>query len=95
MQIHSVDVETAGLSDYGKHGEYVGRQVKTWTRQYEASKTGEIPAMDKVRVIDVFLFHCRQVIAWLPVNIPAQRRTSVVHGDFRVDNLIYDRWTEE
>jgi len=77
-QIHSVDVETAGLSDYGKHGEYVGRQVKTWTRQYEASKTGEIPAMDKV-------------IAWLPVNIPAQRRTSVVHGDFRVDNLIYDR----
>merc|ERR1711971_1202535 len=65
-QIHSVDVETAGLSDYGKHGEYVGRQVKTWTRQYEASKTGEIPAMDK-------------------------RRTSVVHGDFRVDNLIYDR----
>ena len=48
-QIHSVDVETAGLSDYGKHGEYVGRQVKTWTRQYEASKTGEIPSMDKVR----------------------------------------------
>ena len=77
-----MDVETAGLSDYGKHGEYVGRQVKTWTRQYEASKTGEIPAMDKV-------------IAWLPANIPAQRRTSVVHGDFRVDNLIYDRWKEE
>ena len=44
-----MDVETAGLSDYGKHGEYVGRQVKTWTRQYEASKTGEIPAMEKVR----------------------------------------------
>ena len=92
-----MDVETAGLSDYGKHGEYVGRQVKTWTRQYEASKTGEIPAMDKV---NTFLLHCRhvifflrfcQVIAWLPVNIPAQRRTSVVHGDFRVDNLIYDR----
>ena len=53
MQIHSVDVETAGLSDYGKHGEYVGRQVKTWTRQYEASKTGEIPAMDKVRVREI------------------------------------------
>ena len=94
-----MDVETAGLSDYGKHGEYVGRQVKTWTRQYEASKTGEIPAMDKVRpgkicfrlmAGDIFLRHC-QVIAWLPVNIPAQRRTSVVHGDFRVDNLIYDR----
>ena len=93
-----MDVETAGLSDYGKHGEYVGRQVKTWTRQYEASKTGEIPAMDKVRPGNTFsslspgdfLRHC-QVIAWLPVNIPAQRRTSVVHGDFRVDNLIYDR----
>ena len=94
-----MDVETAGLSDYGKHGEYVGRQVKTWTRQYEASKTGEIPAMDKVIAGNTFLLHCRhviclrycQVIAWLPVNIPAQRRTSVVHGDFRVDNLIYDR----
>ena len=103
-----MDVETAGLSDYGKHGEYVGRQVKTWTRQYEASKTGEIPAMDKVRAEEIFDLHCCQVIifrslpgefflrycqviAWLPVNIPAQRRTSVVHGDFRVDNLIYDR----
>ena len=54
MQIHSVDVETAGLGDYGKHGEYVVRQVKTWTRQYEASKTGEIPAMEKVRVREIF-----------------------------------------
>jgi len=77
-QIHSVDVEAAGLADYGKHGEYVSRQVKTWTRQYEASKTGEIQAMDKV-------------IAWLPANIPTQKRTSVVHGDFRVDNLIYGK----
>ena len=52
-QIHSVDVEAAGLADYGKHGEYVSRQVKTWTRQYEASKTGEIQAMDKVIIRDI------------------------------------------
>ena len=48
-----MDVEAARLADYGKHGEYVSRQVKTWTRQYEASKTGEIQAMDKVTIRDI------------------------------------------
>ena len=53
-----MDVEAAGLADYGKHGEYVSRQVKTWTRQYEASKTGEIQAMDKVTIRDISDPHC-------------------------------------
>merc|ERR1719334_147631 len=77
-KIHSVDIEEAGIAEYGKHADYVKRQVKTWSRQYEASKTGEIEAMDKV-------------IEWLPRNIPEQTKTSVVHGDYRVDNLIYHK----
>ena len=56
---------------------YVARQVKTWSRQYEASKTEEIESMNKV-------------MDWLPRNIPEQMGVSVVHGDFRVDNLIFD-----
>ena len=58
-------------------GSYVTRQVKTWSRQYEASKTEEIEPMNKV-------------MAWLPQIVPKQMKNSVVHGDFRVDNLIYD-----
>ena len=58
-------------------GSYVTRQVKTWSRQYEASKTEEIEPMNRV-------------MAWLPQNVPKQMKNSVVHGDFRVDNLIYD-----
>ena len=76
-KIHSVDVEKAGIADYGKHGDYVRRQVKTWSRQYEVSKTEEVESMNKVML-------------WLQENIPEQRRVSVVHGDFRVDNLIFD-----
>ena len=58
-------------------GSYVTRQVKTWSRQYEASKTEDIDAMNKV-------------MEWLPKNVPPQVKNSIVHGDFRVDNLIYD-----
>ena len=58
------------------------RQIKTWSRQYEASKTEEIDAMNKV-------------MDWLPKNIPPQIKDSVVHGDFRVDNLIYDEKNPE
>ena len=59
-------------------GSYVARQVKTWSRQYAASKTEDIEAMNKV-------------MDWLPKNVPKQIKNSVVHGDFRVDNLIYDQ----
>jgi len=77
-KIHSVDVNAEDIADYGKHGGYVARQVKTWSRQYEASKTEEIESMNKV-------------MDWLTKNIPEQSKTSVVHGDFRVDNLIFDK----
>ncbi|CAH1232537.1 ACAD10 [Branchiostoma lanceolatum] len=75
-QIHSVDVRKAGLEDYGKHGNYVQRQISRWGKQYEASKTHDIPAMDRL-------------LTWLPVHAPSTDKTTVVHGDFRLDNLIF------
>ena len=64
------------LSGFGRPETYVARQVARWSRQYAASETVSIPAMDRL-------------MAWLPENIPAQRRASLIHGDFRIDNLIF------
>ena len=79
--LHSVDVNAAGLSGYGKPGNYFERQIGRWTKQYQASITQPIPAMD-------------ELMAWLPANIPASARdesqVSVVHGDYRLDNLMFD-----
>ncbi|XP_075390665.1 acyl-CoA dehydrogenase family member 10 [Tenrec ecaudatus] len=75
-QIHSVDLMAAGLGDYGKPGDYVRRQVQIWTKQYRASETSTIPAMERL-------------IEWLPGHLPGEQRTTVVHGDFRLDNLIF------
>jgi aminoglycoside phosphotransferase (APT) family kinase protein len=78
--LHGVDVAAAGLADYGKPGSYFERQIGRWTKQYLASVTEPIDAMD--RMID-----------WLPAHMPAAARddtqVSVVHGDFRLDNLIF------
>ncbi|HEV8691330.1 MAG TPA: phosphotransferase [Ideonella sp.] len=78
--LHSVDVAAAGLADYGKPGNYFERQIGRWSKQYLASVTGPNPAMD-------------QLLSWLPANIPASARdetqASVVHGDYRLDNLIF------
>ena len=74
--LHSVDVTKAGLSDYGKAGNYFARQIGRWTKQYQASETETIEAMN--RLID-----------WLPQHIPAGEDTAVVHGDYRLDNLIF------
>jgi aminoglycoside phosphotransferase (APT) family kinase protein len=74
--LHSVDVDKAGLADYGKPGNYFERQIGRWTKQYRASKTETIEAMD--RLID-----------WLPAHIPPGEETAVVHGDYRLDNLIF------
>lgn len=74
--LHQVDYAAAGLSDYGKAGGYVARQVSRWTRQYEASKTDDIPAMDAL-------------IQWLAAHVPAGDETTLTHGDFRLDNLIF------
>ena len=74
--LHNVDVEQAGLSDFGKPGNYFGRQVDRWTKQYKLSETEEMPEMERL-------------IEWLPATLPEQTRTSVVHGDYRIDNMIF------
>ena len=74
--LHRVDVETVGLSDYGKPGNYVERQVGRWTRQYQAAGAERIPAMDRL-------------IEWLPRHVPASDETAIVHGDYRIDNVIF------
>ena len=75
-QLHSIDVEAAGLSDYGKPGNYFERQIGRWTKQYRAAETDTIEAMDKL-------------IDWLPTAAPEQERISVVHGDYRLDNMVF------
>jgi aminoglycoside phosphotransferase (APT) family kinase protein len=74
--LHSVDVEAAGLSDFGKPGNYFGRQVERWTKQYKLAETEHMEPMERL-------------IAWLPATLPEQTRTSVVHGDYRIDNMIF------
>src|SRR3954471_15981278 len=75
-RLHSIDFEGIGLGGFGKPGNYIERQVARWTRQYQASETEPMEAMNNL-------------IAWLPKNIPPETGTSVVHGDFRLDNAIY------
>ena len=75
-RLHMVDYEAVGLSDYGRVGGYIARQVSRWSKQYEASKTEDIDAMDKL-------------MAWLPDNIPDDSLTTIAHGDFRLENIIY------
>jgi aminoglycoside phosphotransferase (APT) family kinase protein len=76
--LHSVDYAAIGLADYGKPGNYFERQIGRWSKQYRASETERIEAMD-------------HLIAWLPANIPAGDETTVVHGDYRLDNLVFHR----
>lgn len=74
--LHSIDYAAAGLGDYGKPGNYFARQVERWTRQYRASQTDDLAEVE-------------QLIEWLPRTVPEQTRTSIVHGDFRIDNMIF------
>ncbi len=74
--LHGVDVTAAGLADYGRAGNYFERQIGRWSRQYRASETEPIDAMDRL-------------IEWLPASVPPGDETTVVHGDFRLDNLIF------
>jgi aminoglycoside phosphotransferase (APT) family kinase protein len=75
--LHTIDPETAGLGDFGKPGNYFERQVMRWTRQYRDSETDYVPEMERL-------------IAFLPSTLPEQSRTSIVHGDYRIDNVVYD-----
>ena len=74
--LHQVDYAAAGLADFGKPGNYIERQVARWSKQYEAGGAERIPAMDAL-------------IEWLPRHVPAGDETSIVHGDFRLDNVIF------
>jgi len=75
-QLHTTDYAAAGLGDYGKPGNYFERQVARWTKQYRASETEHMPDVEAL-------------IEFLPATLPEQTRTSIVHGDYRIDNMIF------
>jgi aminoglycoside phosphotransferase (APT) family kinase protein len=73
--LHNTDVKAVGLEDFGKPGSYFERQIGRWSKQYKLSETMPIPEMDRL-------------IEWLPATIPPGETTSIVHGDYRLDNMI-------
>lgn len=75
--LHGVDAEKAGLADFGRPGNYFARQIARWCEQYRASETGTLADMDAL-------------MAWLPANMPPDDgRSAIVHGDWRIDNMIF------
>ncbi len=77
-QLHKVNPAAASLGDFGKPGNYFARQITRWTRQYKESATEAIAAMDGL-------------MEWLPAHIPPGDETCLVHGDYRIDNLVFDK----
>ena len=75
--LHNIDAGKAELGDFGKPGNYFERQVMRWTRQYRDSETDYLPEMERL-------------ISFLPETIPEQSRTAIVHGDYRIDNVLFD-----
>ena len=75
-RLHSIDHNRIGLGDFGASGNYVERQVGRWTKQYRAAQTEEIPEVE--RLID-----------WLPRRLPQQTGSAIIHGDYRIDNIIF------
>ena len=73
--LHNTDVAAVGLSDFGRPGNYFGRQVDRWSKQYRASETDKIESIDKL-------------MDWLPQTLPSDDQTSIVHGDYRLDNMV-------
>ena len=74
--LHSVDHAAVGLAEFGRPGNYLARQIARWSRQYQASETEPQIAMDRL-------------IEWLPRHLPPEGEPRIVHGDYRIDNLIY------
>lgn len=74
--LHGVDYRAVGLEGFGRPGNYLARQIGRWSKQYQASETEKIESMDRL-------------MQWLPENIPEGDETTVVHGDYRMDNLIF------
>lgn len=75
-RIHTVDWQAQGLGDFGRPGNYFARQISRWTKQYQTSKTTEIPEVDRL-------------IEWLPAHIPDDDETTLCHGDYRVGNVMF------
>ena len=76
-RLHAVDPAAVGLADFGRPGSYFARQVERWSQQWALSRTHEVPAMDAL-------------LDWLPRHLPADDATTLVHGDYRLGNLILD-----
>lgn len=75
--LHTLDARDLGLADYGRWGNYVGRQIARWSQQYlDDELAGRHPSMDRL-------------VKWLPENMPAGDETAIIHGDFRADNMIF------
>jgi aminoglycoside phosphotransferase (APT) family kinase protein len=74
--LHQLDYQALGLGDYGKPGNYFARQIKRWSQQYRAAATDLLPSMDKL-------------MEWLPMHVPEDDETRLVHGDYRLDNMIF------
>ena len=75
-RLHAYDPAELGLADYGRPGNYFARQIERWTRQYRAAQTDDLPVVEKL-------------IAYLSGSVPPQTRVSILHGDYRIDNLIF------
>jgi aminoglycoside phosphotransferase (APT) family kinase protein len=75
-RLHGVEPSSVGLGDYGKPGNYFARQIARWSKQYVASETQPIESMHRL-------------MAWLPAHVPAGDEVAVVHGDFRLDNMVF------
>jgi aminoglycoside phosphotransferase (APT) family kinase protein len=75
-RLHTVDPEAVGLDDFGRHGGYLTRQIGIWSRQYVNFKTRDIPEMDRL-------------MEWLPDHIPEDQETALIHGDYRIGNVMF------
>jgi aminoglycoside phosphotransferase (APT) family kinase protein len=76
--LHTSDPVAIGLGDFGKPTDYCARQIARWSSQYKLSETEHMPQMERL-------------IEWLPTTIPPQHGSSVVHGDYRLDNMIFEK----
>jgi len=75
-KLHMVDYQAVGLGNFGRPDNYVARQIERWSKQYELTRTDDIPAMEALT-------------RWLPAHIPSEQPTTIVHGDYRMGNVIY------
>ncbi len=81
-KLQSIDYKKAGLETFGKTSDYMARQIHRWSKIYKASETSKIISMDRL-------------IEWLPKNIPNNEETCIIHGDYRLDNMVFDPKTSE